>query len=360
MSVKHNFSAGPAALPEEVMQHAQAELLDWQGSGLSVIEVSHRSDRFMAMIAQTEKDLRALLQIPTNYKVLFLAGGASYQFAMLPMNLLRGKKTADYVNTGVWSQKAIAEAQRYCDVRIAASSEATSFNTIPAQQDWQLNPQAAYVHYTSNETISGLEFPFIPAVGDVPLVSDMSSNILSAPLDVKRFGLIYGGAQKNISASGLTLVIVREDLLGDVLPFTPTLYNYQIQADNHSLYNTPPTFSWYLAGLVFNWLKQQGGLAVMAQRNQRKAQKLYQLMDTSDFYVNNIEPQFRSKMNVTFHIMNADLEPVFLKQAEQAGLFGLRGHRLVGGLRASIYNAVSEASVDALVAFMNEFANTHR
>ncbi len=356
MSQIYNFSAGPAALPVEVMQQAQAEFLNWQGKGLSAMEISHRHSWFMSMVEQTEQDLRELLAIPKQYKVLFLAGGASFQFAMIPMNLLRGKNSADYINTGIWSQKAITEAKRYCQVNIAASGESSQFNSIPDFNQWQLNPHAAYVHYAANETISGLEFPYIPETGDIPLVTDMSSNILSAPLDVSRFGLIYAGAQKNIGPSGLSVVIVREDLLGDVLPFTPTLYNYQIQAENNSMYNTPPTYAWYIAGLVFAWLKKQGGLAIIAERNRHKAEKLYTYIDQSEFYFNTIDVRYRSKMNVTFRLKQSELEPLFIKQAEQAGLFALNGHKSAGGgMRASIYNAMPEAGIDRLIEFMHAF-----
>lgn len=352
----YNFSAGPAALPQAVMEQAQAEFLNWQGKGISAMEISHRHPWFMAMAEQAERDLRELLAIPSNYKVLFLAGGASFQFAMVPMNLLRGKNTADYINTGIWSQKAINEAKRYCKVNVAASSESSQFNSIPDFNEWQLNPQAAYVHYVANETISGLEFNGIPNTADVPLVSDMSSNILSTSIEVNRFGLIYAGAQKNIGPSGLSILIVREDLLGDVLPFTPSLYNYQIQAENNSMYNTPPTYAWYIAGLVFAWLKKQGGLSVMAERNQRKAAKLYQYIDQSDCYFNTIDPRYRSNMNVTFRMRQAELEPQFIQEAEQAGLFALKGHKLAGGgMRASIYNAMPEEGVDRLIEFMHDF-----
>lgn len=356
MSQIYNFSAGPACLPREVMQQAQAEFLNWQGKGISIMELSHRHPWYLTMVEQCEQDLRELLAIPNNYKVLFLAGGASFQFAMVPMNLLRDKNTADYINTGIWSQKAINEAKRYCEVNIAASGESSQFYSIPDFNEWRLNPNAAYVHYAANETITGLEFNYIPDTAGVPLVSDMSSNILSKPLDVSRFGLIYAGAQKNIGPSGLCIVIVREDLLGNFLPFTPALYNYQIQAENNSMYNTPPTYAWYMAGLVFAWLKKQGGLAVIAEHNQRKAAKLYQYIDQSDYYFNTIDPRYRSKMNVSFRIKNSELEPQFIQQAEQAGLFALKGHKLAGGgMRASIYNAMPEEGIDKLIEFMQDF-----
>ncbi len=344
-------------LPAAVLQRAQQELIDWHGSGMSVMEMSHRGKEFMAIAAKAEADLRELLSIPANYKVLFLQGGASAQFAMVPMNLLRGKKGADYINTGEWSKKAIKEAKKYCTVNVAASSEAVKFTTVPARAEWRLDPQAAYVHYTPNETIGGVEFPFIPDTGGVPLVADMSSSILSRPVDVSRFGLIYAGAQKNIGPAGLTLVIIREDLLGEALPGTPSTFEYKIAADNDSMYNTPPTYAWYMSGLVFDWLKQQGGLAGMAQINERKAQKLYACIDGSrGFYRNPVDPNCRSWMNVPFTLADAALDEAFLKGAKAAGLLQLKGHRSVGGMRASIYNAMPEAGIDALIAYMREFA----
>ncbi len=351
----YNFSAGPAALPEAVLQRAQGELLDWQGRGLSVMEMSHRSPAFTAVAEQAEADLRALLCIPANYRVLFLQGGATAQFAMLPMNLLRGRASADYVNTGLWSKKAMREASRYGEVREVASAEPNGLTAVPAFATWQLNPDAAYLHYTPNETIGGLAFDFIPDCGGVPLVADMSSTILSEPLEVSRFGLIYAGAQKNIGPAGLTVVIVRDDLLDQRLAGTPSLYDYRAQADAGSLLNTPPTWAWYLAGLVFEWLKAQGGVQAMAAVNRRKAEKLYQAIDASSFYSNPVVPANRSRMNVPFTLADAALEGRFLQEAEAAGLLNLQGHRSVGGLRASIYNAVPEAAVDALIAFMQDF-----
>jgi phosphoserine aminotransferase len=350
-----NFSAGPAMLPAEVLQQAREEMLDWRGSGMSVMEMSHRGKEFMSIAEQAEADLRALLGVPDTYKVLFLQGGASSQFAMVPMNLLRGKNEADYVNTGSWSKKAIAEARRFCKVTLAASSEDTKFTTAPAQDDLNLSPDAAYVHYTPNETIGGVEFSYIPETGDVPLVADMSSTILSRPLDVTRYGLMYAGAQKNIGPAGLTLVIVREDLIGEPIAGTPTMFDYKVQADNDSMYNTPPTYSWYLAGLVFQWLKDKGGLAGMAEINKRKADKLYAAIDASAFYANPVDPSCRSWMNVPFTLANPELDSTFLVEAKEVGLTTLKGHRSVGGMRASIYNAMPEAGVDALVAFMADF-----
>lgn len=359
MSDVFNFSAGPAMLPRAVLERARDELLDWHGSGMSVMEMSHRGKEFMSIAAQSEADLRELLAIPATYKVLFLQGGATSQFAMVPMNLLRGKRKADYINTGAWSKKAIGEAQRYCEVNVAASSADSKFTTIPERSGWQLDPSAAYLHYTPNETIGGVEFHAIPDVGDVPLVADMSSTILSRPLDVARFGLIYAGAQKNIGPAGLTVVIVREDLIGETLPGTPSMFDYKAHADNDSMLNTPPTFGWYLAGLVFGWLKEQGGLAAMAERNRRKAQRLYDAIDTSGFYRSPVDPACRSWMNVPFTLPDAALDADFLAGARGAGLLSLKGHRSVGGMRASIYNAMPEAGVNALVDFMAEFERKH-
>jgi len=355
MTRKYNFSAGPAGLPDEVLQQAQQELLDWHGKGISIMEMSHRSQEFVSVAEAAEHDLRDLMGIGTNYKVLFLQGGATSQFSMIPMNLLRGKSTADYINTGIWSKKAIAEASRYCDVNLAGNSESNGFTSVPSQDQLLLNPKAAYLHYTPNETIGGLEYDYIPQSGDVPLVADLSSAILSRPLDIDRFGLIYAGAQKNIGPAGLTVVIVREDLLGNVLAGTPTMFDYQVHANADSMNNTPPTFSWYLAGLVFKWLKAQGGVEAMAQINQRKAEKLYTAIDESDFYANPMAKANRSWMNVPFTLADAALDSLFLEQAEAAGLLNLKGHRSVGGMRASIYNAVPEAAVDALIDFMHQF-----
>jgi phosphoserine aminotransferase len=354
-----NFSAGPAVLPEEVLHQARDELTDWGGSGMSVMEMSHRGKEFVGIAERAERDLRELLGIPESYRVLFLQGGASAQFAMVPMNLLRGAASADYINTGLWSQKAIGEGKRFCRVNVAASAEESAFTTIPRRDSWRLDPGAAYVHYTPNETIGGVEFHWLPAAGSVPLVADMSSTLLSRPLDVSRFGVIYAGAQKNIGPAGLTVVIVRDDLIGETVPATPTMFDYRVQADNQSMYNTPPTYAWYVAGLVFQWLKRRGGLAAMAQRNLRKAEKLYAAIDRSDFYANPVDPACRSRMNVPFTLARPDLDDVFLKQAKEAGLVSLRGHRSVGGMRASLYNAMPEEGVDALVSFMTEFERRH-
>ncbi len=356
MSRVYNFSAGPAVLPEAVLQQAREEMLDWNGSGMSVMEMSHRGKEFMSIAERAEADLRELMAIPANYKVLFLQGGASSQFAMVPLNLLRGKKGADYINTGMWSKKAIAEAKRFCTVNVAASSENTQFTTIPPQSEWKLDPGAAYVHYTPNETIGGVEFHWVPETGEVPLVADISSTILSRPVDVSQFGIIYAGAQKNIGPAGLTVVIVRDDLIGGVQAGAPAMFDYQTHADNGSMYNTPPTYAWYLAGLVFQHVKNKGGLPAMAEINQRKAQKLYSAIDDSGFYKNPVEKSARSWMNVPFTLANAELDKTFLAEAGKAGLKTLAGHRSVGGMRASIYNAMPEAGVDALLEFMQDFA----
>lgn len=359
MTRKYNFSAGPSALPQAVLEQAQQELLDWRGHGLSIMEMSHRSPEFVAVADKAEQDLRDLMAIPDNYKVLFMQGGASSQFSMIPMNLLRGKTTADYINSGDWSKKAIKEASRYCDVNIAATTEADNFTSVPTQAGLKLNPEAAYVHYTPNETIRGVEFDYIPDTGDVPLVADMSSTILSRAVDVSRFGMIYAGAQKNIGPAGLTVVIIRDDLLGDTLPGTPALYDYKVTADAGSMLNTPPTFGWYLAGLVFQWLKDLGGVEAITEINRRKAEKLYSAIDNCDFYSNPVARNVRSWMNVPFILANTDLDKQFLQEAEAAGLLNLPGHRSVGGMRASIYNAVPEDGVDALIEFMLAFARQH-
>jgi len=359
MTRAFNFSAGPAVLPEEVLQQAREEMLDWQGSGMSVMEMSHRGKQFSSIAQQAEADLRELMAIPGNYKVLFVQGGASSQFAMVPMNLLRGKKTADYLNTGSWSKKAIAEAKRFCEVNVAASSEADKFTNVPTQDAWNLNQGAAYLHYTPNETIQGVEFPFIPESGDAPLVADMSSTILSRPIDVSKFGVIYAGAQKNIGPAGLTVVIVREDLIGEPVAGTPAMFNYSTHADSGSMYNTPPTYAWYVAGLVFKWLKRNGGLEAMAQRNKEKADALYAAIDQSSFYSNPVARDCRSWMNVPFTLADSNLDADFLKQAGATGLLTLKGHRSVGGMRASIYNAMPEEGVTALIEFMADFERRH-
>ncbi|MGV6825571.1 MAG: 3-phosphoserine/phosphohydroxythreonine transaminase [bacterium] len=353
MSRVFNFSAGPATLPLAVLEQAQQELVDWQGSGMSVMEMSHRGKEFMSIAAQAEADLRELMAIPDNYKVLFLQGGASSQFAMVPLNLMGANGKADYFNTGSWSKKAIAEAKRYGDVHVAADTSADF--KAPAADEINWSGSADFIHYTPNETIQGVEFPYIPSNGDVPVVADMSSTILSRPVDINEFGIIYAGAQKNIGPAGLTIVIVRDDLIGNAAENTPAMLNYQTHADNDSMYNTPPTYSWYLAGLVFSWLKNQGGLAAIAEINARKAGLLYDAIDASDFYANPVAPECRSWMNVPFTLANADLDGLFLEQAAELGLKTLKGHRSVGGMRASIYNAMPEEGVQALVEFMADF-----
>ncbi len=356
-----NFSAGPGALPQDVLEKAQAEMLDWHDAGMSVMEMSHRSKEFMSIAAQAEADLREVMAIPDNYKVLFLQGGASSQFAMVPLNLLRGSSSgknssADYFRTGSWSKKAIAEAKRYCDVNIVADTEIDGkFTTVPEEGSVTFNPDAAYVHYTPNETIEGVEFSYVPDTGDVPLVADMSSTILSRQIDVSKFAVIYAGAQKNIGPAGLTIVIVRDDLIGHAKDGTPAMFDWAIHAKNDSMYNTPATYGWYLAGLVFAWLKEKGGLAAMGDINQRKAAKLYAAIDASNFYANPVALNCRSWMNVPFTLANAELDTAFLEGAKAANLITLKGHRSVGGMRASIYNAMPETGVDALIAFMAEF-----
>ena len=353
-----NFSAGPAALPLEVLQQAQAEMVNWHGCGMSVMEMSHRGKEYMAIQAEAEADLRELMGISANYKVLFLQGGASLQFAMAPMNLLRGKASADYLNTGEWSKKAIKEAKKYGAVNVIASSEDKNFSYAPAFSQWKLDPNAAYVHITQNETIGGVEIFETPDTGNVPLVSDMSSTILSRPFDVSKFGLIYAGAQKNIGPAGLTIVIVREDLIGQTVASTPTMMDYQIQAENDSMYNTPPTYAIYIAGLVFKMLKAKGGIAAMEKTNRAKAKILYDVLDASSFFASPVAKENRSLMNIPFTLKNADLDEEFIKGAKARGMIQLKGHRSVGGMRASIYNAMPVEGVQALADFMREFEKT--
>jgi len=351
-----NFSAGPAALPEEVLKLAAEEMLDWHGSGQSVMEMSHRGKEFISIAQAAEADLRELLNIPANYKVLFLQGGASLQFDMVPINLLRGKAVADYVNTGEWAKKAIKAAKVFCNVNVAANAEDKSFTYAPEQSTWKLTKDAAYVHYTANETIGGVEFNWVPETGDVPLVCDMSSNILSRPVDVSKYGLIYAGAQKNIGPAGLAIIIVREDLVGKAEPTPPAMLNYKTHVDAESMYNTPPTYGIYIAGLVFQWLKRNGGVAAMEQENIAKANLLYDYLDSTDFYRNPVAKADRSRMNVPFTLHDAALDEEFLKGAKARGMVQLKGHRSVGGMRASIYNAMPVEGVQALVEYMKEFA----
>lgn len=355
MSRKFNFCAGPAALPEAVLKKASEEMLDWNGRGLSIMEMSHRSTEIVEIAKQAEADFRELLNVGDDYAVLFMQGGASTQFSAVPLNLLGEKIGADYINTGQWSKKAIAEAKRFCHVNVAASSEDSNFSTIPPLSQWQLDKEAAYLHFTPNETIGGVEYFWEPEI-EVPLVADMSSTILSRSIDVSKYGVIYAGAQKNIGPAGLTIVIVRKDLLGRANVHCPAMLNYQTAFDNDSMYNTPPTYSIYLAGLVFQWLKAQGGVSAMETVNRRKAEKLYSYIDDSEFYANPVDPDCRSLMNVPFTLADAGLDKQFLSESEAAGLLNLKGHRSVGGMRASIYNAVGEDAVDALLDFMKDFA----
>lgn len=363
----YNFSAGPAVLPEEVLEQAREEMLDWHGSGMSVMEMSHRGKEFMSIVDKAESDLRELANIPANYKVLFLQGGASSQFAVVPMNLLEGNTQADYVHTGQWSKKAASEAGQYCSVHITASSEQDGFNSVPPLEQWHISSDTAYVHYTPNETIGGVEFHWTPDLsaapggnGNIPLVADMSSNFLSRPFDVSKFGLIYAGAQKNVGPAGLVIVIIREDLLAiPPLPRTPTMYRYKTHADQASMYNTPPTYAIYIMGLVMEWLKKQGGLAAIEQRNIAKAKLIYDLIDASSFYHCPVSRSDRSRMNIPFTLSDSGLDEVFLKQAQAHGLLQLKGHRSVGGMRASIYNAMPLEGVQTLATFMREFEKNH-
>jgi phosphoserine aminotransferase len=350
-----NFAAGPATLPLEVLEQARSELTDWRSSGTSVMEISHRSKAFLAVAAEAEADLRELLHLTPDYKVLFIQGGATALFSAIPMNLATTDRTADYVNTGHWSTKAIGEARHYCRVNVVADMASSGYSDVPAPAALAFTLGAAYAHYTPNETIGGVEFPYVPATESVPLVADMSSTLLSRPIDVSRFGLIYAGAQKNIGPAGLCVVIVREDLLGRARPGTPSVWNFKAVADEGSMLNTPPTFGWYFAGLVFKWIKRQGGLTAMAARNQAKAAMLYRVIDDSEFYRNPVAPAARSWMNVPFTLPDARLDAPFLAEAAQAGLVNLAGHRAVGGMRASLYNAMTLEGVAALVAFMQHF-----
>ena len=358
MSRVFNFSAGPAALPAEVLQQLRDEMLDWRGQGMSVMEMSHRGKAFVGIAEQAEADLRELLAIPARYKVLFLQGGATAQFAAIPLNLTRPDSVADYVNTGAWSKKAIAEAKRYCKVNVAADAGG-KYASVPPQATWSLTPGAAYIHYTPNETIGGVEFPFVPDTGDVPLVADMSSTILSRPIEVSPFGVIYAGAQKNIGPAGLVVVIVREDLLGRARADVPTVFDWTAMAADGSMLNTPATYSWYVAGAVFQWIKRQGGLAAMERSNRAKAGTLYAAIDGSGYYRNPVAPECRSWMNVPFTLPSAELDKPFLEGAKAAGLVALAGHRSVGGMRASLYNAMPIAGVEALVEYMRDFQGRH-
>ena len=359
MSRVYNFSAGPAAVPEAVLVKARDEMLDWHGAGMSVMEMSHRGKDFISIAEKAEADVRQLMNIPSNYKVLFLQGGATGQFSMVPMNLLVDKTSACYVNTGSWSKKAISEAKMHCDVTVSASSEADGFTSVPDFDTWDVDPESAYLHYTTNETIGGVEFQEIPDVGDLTLVADMSSNILSREIDVSKYGVIYAGGQKNMGPSGIALVIVREDLIGLTKAKLPSIFDYKKHADAGSMSNTPATYSWYIMGLVFEWLKEQGGVAAIEKINVRKAAKLYAAIDGSDFYTNPVQVASRSRMNVPFILANDALDASFLSGAKDAGLVTLKGHRSVGGMRASIYNAMPEEGIDALISYMVEFERTN-
>jgi phosphoserine aminotransferase len=354
-----NFAAGPATLPLEVLQQVRDEMLDWRGSGMSVMEISHRSKAFIGVAEEAENLLRELLDVPSNYKVLFLQGGATGQFSAIPLNLTTADSTVDYINTGAWSKKAIGEAKRLTKVNVAADEAASSYCSAPEPRALKLTPGAAYVHYTPNETIGGVEFSYVPATNGVPLVADMSSTILSRPIDVAKFGLIYAGAQKNIGPSGLCVVIVREDLIGKARPGTPSVWDFKAMADEGSMLNTPPTFGWYFAGLVFKWLKGLGGLSAIGERNRLKAETLYKTIDESGFYRNPVSKDARSWMNVPFTLAKPELDKTFLSEANAAGLTNLEGHRSVGGMRASLYNAMPFEGVQALIAFMKEFQSRH-
>jgi len=354
-----NFSPGPAVLPESVLKQAASEMLDWRGSGMSVMEMSHRGKEFIGIHAKAEADLRSLLGVPTSYKVLFLQGGAIAENAIVPMNLVNGFKSADYVHTGEWSKKSIKEAKKYVGVNVAASSEDESFTYVPPQSRWTLDPGAAYVHVCTNETIGGVEYHWTPDTGSVPLVADMSSHILSRPLDVAKFGVIYGGAQKNMGPAGVTLVVVREDLLERALPVTPSAFHWKEQAAADSMVNTPPTYAIYIAGLVFEWLIAQGGLEAIERKNVEKSQLLYDTIDASGFYRSPVRKQDRSRMNVPFRLADEALDGPFLKGAEERGMIQLKGHRAVGGMRASIYNAMPIEGVRALTEYMKDFEKRH-
>jgi phosphoserine aminotransferase len=361
MTQVFNFSAGPAVLPKAVLQQAAAEMLDWHGSGMSVMEMSHRGPEFISIYQQAEADLRELLNVPANYKILFMQGGGLGQNSLVPLNLAgraaQQPATIDFVQTGSWSSKSIKEARRYANVNVAASAEANGFTAVPQQDTWKLSPGAAYLHVCTNETIDGVEFNFVPTVqGSTPLVADMSSHILSRVIDVSKYGVIFAGAQKNIGPAGLTLVIVREDLLDAALPICPGVFNWRAVADADSMLNTPPTYAIYIAGLVFAHLKKLGGVAAMEQRNIEKARLLYAALDADDFYQNRVAPEYRSRMNVPFYLRDESLNDKFLAGAKARGLLQLKGHKSVGGMRASIYNAMPIEGVQALVDYLNEFA----
>jgi phosphoserine aminotransferase len=354
-----NFGAGPAMLPAEVMQQAQAEFLDWNGTGISVVEMSHRSKSFLAIAEEAEKDLREVLAIPANYKILYVPGGATALMSMVPLNLLAQGGTGDYLLTGNWSDKAYGEAKRLGKTNLAGSSKAEKFYTIPERSSWKLSSDSAYLYYTDNETIAGVEFADIPDVGNIPLVCDMTSNFLSRPFDVSKYGIVFASAQKNFGPAGLACVVIREDLIGKAGPQVPFLCDFKIYADNESMFNTPPTFTWYMAGLIYKWIKKQGGLTVMDQRARQRADRLYDVIDSSEFYSNPIDRKFRSRMNVPFILKDESLNDAFLAEAKKNNLIELKGHRSVGGMRASIYNGMTMDGIEALVSFMLDFAKRH-
>jgi phosphoserine aminotransferase len=358
MKCTYNFSAGPAVLPKSVMLRAQAEMIDWHDSGMSVMEMSHRGKHYMSIIEKVESDFRSLFNVPKNYKVLFLQGGAIAQNSMVPLNLLNGKK-ANYVVSGYWSKRSYQDALPFGDMSIAASSESINYTKAPDLKEWKIDSSASYIHFCSNETIHGVEYFDLPSVKTIPVVADMSSHILSRPVDISQFGVIYAGAQKNIGPAGLTIVIVRDDLLEVASPLTPSVFNWKTQAENQSMINTPTTYSIYMAGLVFEWLIELGGLAAIEKQNIKKAELLYNYIDSSDFYSNPIDIKNRSRMNVPFRIQNEDLHASFVTGAENLGMIGLKGHRLVGGIRASIYNAMPIEGVQALVDYMKDFEKSH-
>lgn len=357
----YNFSPGPAMLPPEVLKKAHAEFFNWRGLGASIMEVSHRGTDFIQLIDEIEQDCRDLLNLPSHYRVLFLSGGARGQFAAIPLNLAAENRQTAYVVTGMWGKTASEEAKRYSAVKVVASNEHNHYTSIPPLEEWEDYRQAAYLHYTENETVQGIEFPQTPQVGEeVPLICDMSSSIMSRPLDITRFGLVYAGTQKNLGIAGLTIVIVRDDLVArSAQAITPSIFNYALQIKNHSMYNTPPVFPWYITGLMFKWLKEQGGLVAIGARNQRKAAKLYQYIDQNGFYQNPVQLAARSRMNVIFYLPDAEIEKLFISQSQAAGFIGLKGHSSQGGIRVSLYNAMTEAGVDALIGFMREFAKQY-
>ena len=354
-----NFGAGPAQLPAEVMQQAQAEFLDWNGTGISVVEMSHRSKLFLAIAEEAEKDLREVLSIPANYKILYVPGGATALMSMVPLNLLAQGGTGDYLLTGNWSDKAYGEAKRLGKTNLAGTSKAEKFYTIPERSSWNLSSDSAYLYYTDNETIAGVEFADIPDTGSIPLVCDMTSNFLSRPFDVSKYGIVFASAQKNFGPAGLACVVIREDLIGKAGPQVPFLCDFKIYADNESMFNTPPTFTWYMAGLIYKWIKKQGGLTVMDQRARQRANRLYDVIDNNEFYSNPIDRKFRSRMNVPFILKDEALNDAFLAEAKKNNLIELKGHRSVGGMRASIYNGMTMDGIEALVSFMLDFAKRH-